>query len=104
MNGLQFEKKLQKERRSVEIHFLWVFEAEALIAHLKCPSNLKTTLKEKLFGKIGSIVLQERPPPPSGGKAIPLGGWLGHLLVTPPFHHAVQKTNKLVGILEVIEI
>ena len=29
-----------------------------------------------------------------------LGGWLGHLLVTPPFHRALEKANELIGISE----
>ena len=77
------------------------FEAEVLIDHLKYPSNPKTPLRKDLFGKIRSLVLQETPPPPSERETIPLGGWLGHLLVTPSSHHAVQKTNELVEILEV---
>ncbi len=40
----------------------------------------------------------------SKGGNTPLGGWHRHLLATPSFHHAVQKTNELVRILEVREI
>jgi hypothetical protein len=54
--------------------------------------------------EIRFLVLQETRRPPSGGKTTPLGGWHGHLLVTPALHGAVQKVNKLVGILEVREI
>ena len=54
--------------------------------------------------KIRFLFQQGRQGPPSEGKASLLGGSLGHLLVTPPSHRAVQKTNKWVEILEVKEI
>jgi hypothetical protein len=50
------------------------------------------------------LVLREKRRPPSGGKTTLLGGWHGHLLVTPALHDAAQKANELVGILEVREI
>ncbi len=41
---------------------------------------------------------------PPKGETSPLGGWHGHLLVTPSFHHAVQKTNEWIEILETLEV
>jgi hypothetical protein len=51
--------------------------------------------------EIRFLFLQGTRGPPSGGETLPLGGWYGHLLVTPPSHHAIQKTNELIEILEV---
>ncbi len=54
--------------------------------------------------EIRFLILQGKRGPPSGGKTTLLGGWHGHLLVTPALHDAVQKANEIVGILEVSEI
>jgi hypothetical protein len=86
------------------MHFRRGFKATLIAFHLKCPpGNLETLLKKDFFIDIRFLVLQETRRPPSGGKTTPLGGWHGHLLVTPALHDAVQKASKLFGILEVSE-
>jgi hypothetical protein len=54
--------------------------------------------------EIRFLVLQETRRPPFARGDNPLGGCHGHLLVTPPFHPAIQKIIELIGILEAREI